>query len=385
MKALFVSYDGALDPLGTSQVVACLVGLAARGCELTLVSFEKATRWNESGPRERLAQRLRGAGVRWRALRYHKRPRVPATLWDFVAGVRAIAGEARRSGARVVHCRGDVSLAMARLALPRSARLLYDARGLFSLERIEVGSWPEGGVLDRLVRGVERGNLNRANAIAVNTEAARAALAARRTSLPPCRIIPSFVDLERFKPREAGVAPEFGLVYSGSLGTWYKTREMIEFARVAARVVPGRPLFLTPDVAVARAAGATPDWAEVVAVPHEEVPAWLRKARAQFFFIEPSPAKRASSPTKLGEGLAAGLPVVANAGVGDLDHILEPEGVGVLVTGFGEGPYQQAAERLMRLVEDPAIGPRCRNVAERRYSLRAAVEAYSDLYNAIGN
>lgn len=41
MHALYVSYDGALDPLGRSQVVPYLEGLAARGWSHDLVTFEK--------------------------------------------------------------------------------------------------------------------------------------------------------------------------------------------------------------------------------------------------------------------------------------------------------------------------------------------------------
>ena len=40
-RVLYLSYDGALEPLGQSQVVPYLVGLAARGAAITLVSFEK--------------------------------------------------------------------------------------------------------------------------------------------------------------------------------------------------------------------------------------------------------------------------------------------------------------------------------------------------------
>ena len=38
-RALFLSYDGMTDPLGPSQVLPYLVGLAARGHRITLISF----------------------------------------------------------------------------------------------------------------------------------------------------------------------------------------------------------------------------------------------------------------------------------------------------------------------------------------------------------
>ena len=55
MRVVYVSYDGALDPLGASQVVPYLLGLAARGVAITLISFEKRERWVLAEPRAHLS------------------------------------------------------------------------------------------------------------------------------------------------------------------------------------------------------------------------------------------------------------------------------------------------------------------------------------------
>ena len=41
VTVLYLSYDGALDPLGQSQVVPYVTGLASLGFRMCLVSFEK--------------------------------------------------------------------------------------------------------------------------------------------------------------------------------------------------------------------------------------------------------------------------------------------------------------------------------------------------------
>lgn len=384
MKALYVSYDGALDPLGASQVVPYVVSLAGRGVDSALISFEKPERWALEAQRARLEARLAAAYVVWQPLRYHKRPRLPATALDLLTGIRRIRAEVRRRGVDVVHCRGDVAMAMARWArLPPYVRLLYDVRGLFSDERVESGSWRRGGVVDRLVRRAEAGNLRRAHAVVVLTERAREALWARRADLPACRVIPTCADLEAFTPRPAGAPADFGLAYVGSFGTWYMLREMVAFARIASSVVPGRVLILTPQVEEAQRAGFDPSWAEVREVAPAEVPDWLRRAQASFFFVRPTPAKRASCPTKLAEALATGLPVAANRGVGDLDSLLERERVGVLLEDFSEEAYRRAAARLVGLLGDAGTAGRCRALAEERFSLEAGVTTYHELYHAL--
>lgn len=384
MRTVYVTYDGALDPLGGSQVVPYLLGLSRRGVLPTLVSFEKPARWVDREARAGLSARLAAAGIVWRPLTYHSQPRLPATAWDLITGACAIRRAVGETQAEIVHCRGDVAMAIARWArLPPRVRLLYDVRGLFSDERVESGSWSRGGLVDRLVRRAEAANLRRADAVVVLTERAREALRARRSDLPTCRVIPTCADLEVFTPRPTGVQAEFGLAYVGSFGTWYMLREMAAFARAASSIVAGRVLVLTPQVEQARRAGFDPSWAEVREASPAEVPAWLRRAQALFFFIRPTPAKRASCPTKLAEALATGLPILANRGVGDLDALLEHEGVGVLLEDFSEEAYRGAAARLVSLLRDAGTAGRCRGLAEKRYSLTAGVSTYHELYRAL--
>jgi glycosyltransferase involved in cell wall biosynthesis len=384
VKVIYVSYDGALDPLGASQVVPYLLGLSARGVAITLLSFEKPAQWGQMTARDEMQRRLGVCGIRWRPLRYHRRPRLAGTLLDVMTGSRTIAHEASRVSPTLIHCRGDVATLMGRWArLPSTIPILYDVRGFFSDERVESGSWRQGSVLDRAVRRTEAANLRRADGVVVLTRRAAETLSRRRPSLRSLRVIPTCVDVSVFKPRTPGEKPEFGLVYSGSLGTWYMLEEMVAFARSAAGAVPRPPLFLTPQPQEVRRLGPTPEWAEIRTVEPPAVPEWLRRASALFFFSRGKASDHARCPTKFAEGLATGLPVVCNRGIGDLDDIVEQEGVGVLVDGFSERAYLAAARRLKRLLEDPSLSERCRRLAETRYSAEFGVDAYRQLYDEL--
>ena len=59
---LYLAYDGMLEPLGQSQVLAYLERLAADR-PIHLLSFEKAEDWHETKAREVVAGRIRAAGI----------------------------------------------------------------------------------------------------------------------------------------------------------------------------------------------------------------------------------------------------------------------------------------------------------------------------------
>ena len=85
MSLLYISYDGMLEPLGQSQVLAYLKQLA-NGRSIHLISFEKVNDWVIVAERERLARDIAASGIVWHPLRYHKKPTALATAWDIACG-----------------------------------------------------------------------------------------------------------------------------------------------------------------------------------------------------------------------------------------------------------------------------------------------------------
>jgi len=76
-----VSYDGAAEPLGRSQILAYLARLAPDH-RITLVSFEK----DDAGGADLHAE-LAGLGIEWLPLRYHRHPPILSTALDVARGI----------------------------------------------------------------------------------------------------------------------------------------------------------------------------------------------------------------------------------------------------------------------------------------------------------
>ena len=103
-------------------------------------------------------------------------------------------------------------------------------------------------------------------------------------------------------------------------------------------------------------------------------------------FIKPSLSKWASSPTKVAEYLAAGLPVITNRGIGDLDEIICAERVGVAVTEFSDDAYREGARQLAALLADKTLRTRCVAVARRYFDLELiGWTRYRAVYEQLAN
>ena len=402
MRSLFLTYDGLLSPLGQSQILPYLRGLQGKGHQISIVSFERDTATAAS--RAQLRHELAGEGIAWLALRYHKTPTVAATAFDIMQGVLAAHRMMRRNHIGLLHARSYVAMLMALLVAGRR-KVVFDMRGFWADERIEGRIWtrsrPLHKLLYRLAKGVERWGLRRADHVVVLTHAARLVLGdipGVAKPLPPVSVIPTCVDLRQFQPAadKAAARRALGLpagpivVYQGQVGTWYLLQEMVAFiGRAKLRWHHLLFLILAPDEhafirETCTAAGLVEgvDF-QVEALAHAEVARWVAAADGALFFIRPSYAKLGSCPTKLGECIACGVPVVANAGVGDVAGTLADNRVGSVVSEFTDAAYDRAVNDLEALWRDPDVTRRCRGAAESGFALADAIVKYDGIYKSL--
>lgn len=394
MKTLYVCYFGLREPLVQTQVLPYLRELAAAGIEVHLLTFERvsALRSEISAVRAQLAQE----GITWSALRYHKRPSIPATLFDIFAGAWTALRLVRRHRIDVIHARAHIPMAMA-LIVRRFTHcfLIFDIRGLMAEEYVDAGVWAKDSQKFKAIKRLERAGIKAADQIVVLTRAMRDWLVREsNVSADKIEVIPCCVYFARYSGAECvneNDGSRFEIVYAGSAIGLYMLEEMAAFFN-ALRVHEPRAFFrvltMSPADEVSAklsAAGLKPEDFWVGEVAAQEVPHYLSRARLGISFRKPTFSQIAASPTKIPEYLAAGLPVVSNAGIGDVDRLLETDGVGVVVQDFTATELARAAAAALKLAEDVDVRVRCLDVARRYFDLKTVgAEGYLNVYRRIG-
>lgn len=388
---LYLSYDGMLEPLGQSQVVAYLEKLAGAR-RVHLLSFEKAADWSDEERVAAMRARLEAAGIHWHPRRYHKHPSALATTWDISVGIISGVWIVLRHRLRVVHARSYVPGVMA-LALKRllGRRFLFDMRGFWVDERIDGGLWPRHGAMYRMGKCIERRLLLAADHVVTLTRASLRDLQQidyLKQRMPPVTVITTCADLSRFRPVDRP-SDGFTLGYVGSVGTWYLFDEVVRaFCELRLRVPEAIFLIVNRNDhgLIRRAlsvAGVPVDAVELVSADHGDVPALMARMTAGIFFIRPVFSKRASAPTKLAEFLGCGVPCLANAGVGDVAEFLSETRTGVAVDGFDRTHLADGVDRLLDVVSDPDVRGRCVQAALDHFSLKKGVHSYREVYAAL--
>lgn len=397
MRTLYICYFGLREPLVQTQVLPYLRQLALAGINVNLLTFEPQLqdRWSNDELADQQKQLMQD-GISWYSLPYHKSPSLPATAYDILAGARFAVKLARREGLDVLHARAHVPMAMALLARRFvGLRLIFDIRGLMAEEYADAGVWKEHSLPFRLVKSLERAGIRRADQIVVLTERLRDWLVQNNLKeAEQIQVIPCCVDFDRFasgrnvEPRTP--SSRFEVIYAGSLVGLYLVEEMGRFFKSVKAERPDaflRILSVSPPdegaEALKRAGLADGDF-EIMAVPPGEVPRYLRHARLGVSFRKSAFAQIASSPTKIPEYLAAGLPVVCNSGIGDMDELVERERLGVVLRGFDEASFKRAAAEAVELAEDESVRRRAKEVAHQYFDLKeVAGRRYVEVYRRL--
>ena len=404
-KILFISYDGMTDPLGQSQVIPYLQGLSKKGFHFFLLSCEKeqAFKENETAVRKVLAE----YNIEWIPIPYTKKPPLLSTLKDIIN---------LRKQAKKIHQQYEIDMVHTRPGIPAliglwmkqtmGVKLLHDVREFYADSRVEGGIWnisnPLFKIIYRFFKKKEAEEIAQSDGIVCLTYAAEKiiqALPAYKKNIP-LKVIPCSADLDLFDPSKINAAQkkqfqkelnitdnDFVISYLGSIGGWYMTAAMMRFCKLLSNRKPATKfLFISPHlhdvIAVEAAKYRLP--ADKLIVKHckrNEVPALLSLSNYSLFFIKPCSSKLSSSPTKHGEIMAMGIPVITNSGVGDVKAIVDQYNAGYVIDDFTDAAFNVVIDKMLAANSFDAAG--IRNGAKEFYSLEKAVESYKKIYDAI--
>ena len=357
-KVLFISYDGMTDPLGQSQVIPYLQGLSQYGYKIFLLSCEKQQVFLQN--KLYIENLLAPFNITWITVKYTKKPPVLSTIADIIKLRREAKKIHKKYALDMVHTRPGVP-ALVGLWMKKKfgVKFLNDIREFYADSRVDGKMWNLNNPVFKTVYHFFK--RKEAEAVAASDGIVCLTYTAEKIikSWPeykknmPLQVIPCSADLELFNPdqineseknnlkKELGIAAnDFIVSYLGSIGGWYLTDEMLEFCSVLSNKIPeAKFLFISPhrhDEIIAAAIKHTINVDKIIIkkASRHQVPLLLSLSKLSVFFIKPCYSKQSSSPTKHGEIMAMGIPLITNSGVGDVQTIVEKYHSGLVIHQF---------------------------------------------------
>jgi glycosyltransferase involved in cell wall biosynthesis len=401
---LFISYDGMTDPLGQSQVIPYLAGLTNYGYQFTILSCEKPERFEIY--KEHIEKILKPYSIKWAPIKYHKRPPVLSSVYDVMMLKRKAKHLHRSENFDMVHTRPGVP-ALIGLWMKKKwgVKFLNDIREFYADSRSEGGIWNINNIFYKIIynyfKRKEDEEVQMSDGMVCLTHAAEKIIKKwpRYKKEITLEVIPCSVDMDFFDPQKITVREkeilrrelnlkesDFIISYLGSIGGWYLTDEMMKFCKnISDEVTNAKFLFISPhqhDIIYDKATqfGLENEKVIVKNAQRHEVPLLLSLSKYSVFFIKSCYSKQSSSPTKHGEIMAMGIPVITNSGVGDVAEIIEKCNSGFVLKKLDNENFIQYSKIIATANFDTQ---KIRQGASEFYSLKNAVENYLAVYRDI--
>jgi len=369
-NVLYITYDGLTGALGQSQILPYVIQLTKEGYHYTVLSFEKRDELKKN--KEKVNRLLQEQGIAWEPLTFTTKPPVLAKIYDLVRMKAAAKKLHLRYRFQLVHCRSYIAGQMG-LLLKRKfgCRFLFDMRGFWVDERVDGKMWDLSKLfyrqLYRRYKKIEKELLAGADHIIALTENGKTELVSNYAVVQQkVTVIPCCVDTEFFDPATVSADSvttlkkelqiendDYILTYIGKLGTWYMLDEMLDFYKVFQQKQPRSRFLLLVDHDVKKVEASVREKGLQVSdfiikkVQRADVPLYLSLSNLSVFFIKPAYSKKGSSPIKMGELMAMGIPVVCNGNVGDMDLIMQDKNLGALIERFNDEAYNGAADEAL--------------------------------------
>jgi glycosyltransferase involved in cell wall biosynthesis len=395
---IYLSYDGLTDPLGQSQILPYIYGLnKSSRLKFTIISFEKLKRI------EKLEKELSNNNINWHHLRYTKKPPLLSTIWDIYKLKTLLLKIIKKDAVNLIHSRSYIT-SLVSLALKKKYKIpfIFDMRGFYADERVDGKIWDLNSFIYRIIykyfKVKEKEFMRFSNHIISLTNSGKKEI--ESWNLPnqaPITIIPCCTDANLFQRKnifylrkELAIKPEDLVIsYVGSIGTWYMLDEMLLFFKaLILKKKHAKFLLITredPEKIYLKAAEFNINNESIIvqSSDREMMPSYIGVSDFSIFFILPAYSKKASSPTKMGEIMNLGIPIICNSGVGDVDEIMGNILPKLLVNDFNNKEYNRVIDFILN--EFKLDSKKIIQISHNYYSLNKGVNKYLDIYNKILN
>ncbi len=361
----YVTIDSLSEGVGSSQISPLISLLSESGLKIKLISYEKMS------SSVQLRDYFKSIGVDWDSR--------PFGSHGLIGGLERL-NNLRKAipKTRLIHARSDIPAVSA--ISSHEAPVLWDVRSLWADQKIMIQKNLLNTAAHPLYRGLESIAARKSLGMSTLTSAVVPILEQRHKKLPHLRaVVPTAVNLDRFQ-LSAVMPAKAQALFSGTFNDYYdldlSRLFMQEFQKqISVETHWARPaeshksqigvgeskVFPATQIGIA---GLIPNYSFGVSVCK----------------LDAGPSLTAAMPTKIGEFLACGRPMVVNKGLGDMDQFIEEFDAGVILDGSPSN-LVDSATKLASLILDPETPFRCRALAEKYFSMEKGAIKYLDLYS----
>ncbi len=388
---LYISFDGIMEPLGHSQVLKYIEKLSD-DYSIHLISFEKEVDLKNIKLLKSTIKRCKNHHITWHRLKYRNGFFGFGQLINILSlGFFPLKILINRNIA-LVHIRSYMpGIFMPFLKNIFNFKLVFDMRGFWADEKHDRLNWSKKSFKFKFFKKLERILINNSDYVVTLTHASKDIICNNfMITSNTIKVIPTCVDFSEFRIIDRMAMPDSICIgYLGSVDTAYNfTRFCFLISQIKKNFAQSVKLKVLTNKTFEEVASMIPRnillelELEVKFVQREKLAKEISSFDLLGFYLNKNFSINASMPTKIGECLACGVPIVCNPFNLDIKDLIKKNNIG-LIYNFKDEITNQQLKILSDLIEEKYIEKRCAKVAEKYFALETGVSNYRDIYREL--
>jgi len=386
-KILYISYDGVLEPLGQSQILEYIYN-NSRYYSFYLISFEKKNNLKNISKLNKLKNKISKYDINWIYLNYSNKKHIHKVIYNFLKAQLIITNLILFKKIKIIHIRSYIPgiILLPIISLVKII-LIFDIRGFLPLEKIERLNWKKNSYKILLLQFIENYLMKKSTKIITLTNQSKNIIIDKfNIKENNISTIPTCANTNLFKIDKSINKKNLKLCFLGSLNFAYDFEKIIKFYKKFIIEFPDIKIdFLINDKnyfikKLLLKNNFEESKINIKFIEHKNIPKILNNYQFGIFFLKKNESIKASFPTKIGEYLSSGLPIICNDFNDDVTSIVKDNNLGFILKNdhFDSSIYKKIVQYYN---ENSAII--CRNYAEKNLSIKYGSFKYLDIYNSI--
>lgn len=378
-KIIFFSYDGISDPLGQSQIIPYIEFLSKNDYKFSIISYEKTS--------HEVSLKDINIDIFLKLKFYRGRFGKLINLFNGVVAIRRVI---KKYNPDLIHLRGFIP-ALIFFFSQKKIKYLYDFRSFAVGEHVDTNNLKKNSLLHILFKKIDQSLIKKSSGIVVLEKFAKSLLF-KTYNVPniPIEVIRTCTDTSKYliKHNYKYNQKEVKFVSLGGARLPYRSDLILEIVKTLNK----RGFNCSIDFINKSDQQVIKNYANKISFPtnklniyemnHSKVKLHLNKFDFGFIFYETSIWRSVCSPTKFGEFLSAGLPIISLEGIHVIDYYNSKYDF-IYLLSKQDIKDKTFTPKLIQFIKSFKNNEICQLVAKRDFDINNANNLYKKLYEEI--
>ena len=374
-KILYISYDSIEDSISKSQVLPLLKELS-KVYEISLISFEKV----------KLKKKIKYI-KNWKQIKYKQN--IASKFYSIIQCFFISLNIIKKEEIKLIHCRSYLPALIAYVVKKlMKVKYIFDIRGFWFNEKYDAKLINK--FFFNMLKIIEKKLYKNSDyVVTLSSKSIRYIYDKFDVQKSKIKYVSCFTDMKKFSRSKKNIKKNIIFGYFGNVKLSYNFKEVLKFFNTFNKINKNwRLIFANNNLNKKEKKNIFKDFKlkeKVIFVntDFEKINNIYKKINIGIYFLKKDFSKIASCPTKLGEMLSCGIPVITNKGIGDINFYINKKKAGFLVNKINYNNVNKINTEISNIRNYLKLKKNAKLIANRYFEMNKNISIYKKIYNEL--